>query len=491
MMTRIRMGRSVFSIVVLSALVILAACSSGGGGGSGPSATSTAVVSSGTMAKGSVIVNGVRFMADAGATIRVDDNPGRPEAELRDGMQVKVKGQINDDRVTGRFEKVEAEPEVRGKLASLGTGSFTVNSQLVFVDDSTVFEDRVSGVFSAITFTALGSANEVEVHGGRDDLGRVLATRVERRDDSPLDDVKGTITTVPNGATFTLTNGSTSITVSYGTATITPAGATLSQGDLVQVHGSFSAGTFTASLINREDLEDAEFQPAEGQELEVEGHIRGFTAHPGDFQVAGRTVRTTLTTRFESGSSVDLDNSIKVEAEGHLILGVLVADKIKFKRAQVRIEALATAVSTTARTVTVMGRTVQTNDLTRLDDALNTITANTDRVEVRAYVDKVGTIIAVRLRKVGGGSDVLQTPVSAKDATAKTLVLLTGGNAVNVTLSATPEDHFLDHNHVPIGSSAFFAAVTPASGTMAGTLVKVKGTYSAGTITATEVELEN
>jgi len=126
MKTRIRMGRSVFSIVVLSALVILAACSSGGGSGSGPSTTSTAVVSSGTMTKGSVIVNGVRFTADAGATIRVDDNPGRPEAELRDGMQVKVKGQINDDRVTGRFEKVEAEPEVRGKLASLSTGSFTV-----------------------------------------------------------------------------------------------------------------------------------------------------------------------------------------------------------------------------------------------------------------------------------------------------------------------------------------------------------------------------
>jgi hypothetical protein len=490
MKTRIRIGRSVFGIVVLSALVILSACSSGGGSGSGPTTTSTAVVASGAMTKGSVIVNGVRFTAGAGAAIRIDDNPGRPETELRDGMQVKVKGQINDDRVTGRFEKVEAEPEVRGKLASLGTGSFTANGQVVYVDDSTVFEDRVTGVFSAITFTALGNANEVEVHGGRDDAGRILATRVERRDDSPLDEVKGTISTVPNGAAFTLTSGTASITVSYTTATITPAGATLSQGDLVQVHGSFSAGTFTASLINREDLEDAEFEPAEGQEFEVEGHISGFTAHPGEFQAAGRTVRTTLTTRFESGSSADLDNNIKVEAEGHLTLGVLVADKIKFKRAQVRMEALATAVDPAARTITLMGKTVQINDLTRLDDALNTIIANTDRVEVRAYEDKTGTIIAARLRKAGGGSDVLQAPVSAKDATARTLVLLSGGNAIAADLSTTPENHFLDHDHAPIGSAAFFGAVTPASGTAAGTLVKVKGAFSAGTITGTEAELE-
>lgn len=486
-------GASVLGIIAVAALVILSSC--GGGGSSGGGATTTTasapVIATGAMTTGSVLVNGVRYTADTVAAIRIDDNPGRPESELRNGMQVKVKGQINDDRITGRFEKVEAEPEVRGKLASLGTGSFIVSGQTVYTDDSTVFEDRIAGVFSAITFTALGNANEVEVHGGRDDQGRVRATRVERRDDSPLDEVKGTISTVPNGTTFTLTNGTTSITVSYGTATITPAGATLSQGNIVQVHGSFSSGTLTASMINREDLEDAEFEPSEGQEFEVEGHVIGFTAHPGEFQVEGRTVRTTLSTRFDGGSSADLDNSIKVEAEGHLNIGVLVADKIKFKRAQVRIEALATAIDTTARTVTVMGRTVQANDLTRFDDALDSITANTDRVEIRAYVDKAGTIIAIRLKKVGGGSDVLQAPVSAKDATAKTLTLLSGGNAIAVSLSGTPEDHFLNYVHAPIGSAAFFGAVTPALGTTAGTLVKVKGTFSAGSITGTEAELEN
>jgi len=75
-------------------------------------------------------------------------------AAERDAGQVK--GQINDDRVTGRFEKVEAEPEV-AEARVPGTGSFTVNGQVVYVDDSTVYEDRSAGVFSAITFTGLGT----------------------------------------------------------------------------------------------------------------------------------------------------------------------------------------------------------------------------------------------------------------------------------------------------------------------------------------------
>ena len=97
----------------VAAVFALSAC---GGGGGSAGVTSAPVVSTGTMTKGSVIVNGVRFTAGAGAAIRVDDNPNSTEAELRDGMEVKVKGRINDDRITGQFEKVEAEPRVRGQM---------------------------------------------------------------------------------------------------------------------------------------------------------------------------------------------------------------------------------------------------------------------------------------------------------------------------------------------------------------------------------------
>jgi hypothetical protein len=492
MMTGKRFIHVVIVVFTVLALVSLYSCSSGGGGGgTAPAAGSTALVARGVMTKGSVVLNSVHYTAAAGAAIRIDDNPGRPETELRDGMEVKVKGTINDDRITGQFEKVESEPEVRGQISSSGANSMVINGQTVFTDDLTVFEDRVAGVFSTITFAALtAGVDKVEVHGGRDDLGRVRASRVERRDDNPEAEVKGTVSTVPTGTVFTLTNGTTSILVSYAGATILPAGSTLALSNFVEVHGIFSAGTLTATRVDREDLEDAEFEPAEGQEFRAEGYITGFTAHPGEFQVSDRTVRTTSATAFVGGAPVDLDNNVKVEAAGHLTLGVLVAEKIEFKRSVVRIQA--TATGHTAGSVTVMDK-VMTIDpaIVTGNLALGAIVDNTTRVQVRGYIDKTGTIVGVRLDSVGGGGDFLQAPVTAKNATAKTLVLMSGGIAVTADLSGVSDSNFLNVNHAPIGSAAFFAAVTPASGSAAGTLVKVKGTYSAGTITGTEAEIEN
>ncbi len=486
------MHRRVFLAALTSAaLAALVSCSSGGGGG-GSTAAGTPAIAMGVMTRGSVILNGVHFTAAPGAGIRIDDNPGRPEAELRDGMEVKVKGRINDDRITGHFEEVEAEPEARGKMAAKGADDFLVNGQHVFVDDRTVFEDRVAGVFSSITFTALSDNDEVEIHGGRDDLGRIRASRVERRDDGPLDEVKGTISTAPTGDTFQLASpGSGAITVNYGLSTvITPTGATLNLNDLVEVHGLFSAGVMTASIIDREDLEDAEFEPAEGQETEVEGWVSGFTAHPGLFQVNGRDVRTTSATMFLNGSPIDLDNGVEVEAEGHMTLGVLVADKIKFEREVIRM--LTTVSAHTGTSITLFDKIVSVNaSLTLLKNiTLGSIVDNTTRVEMRGYVDKEDAIIAVRIDSAGGGNDFLQAPVTAKDAGAKTLVLMSGGNAITADLSGVSGSNFLDANHNPIGSAAFFAAVTPAATGVPGTIVKVKGTYSAGTITGTEAEIE-
>ena len=487
------------SFAVLAAAFSLVACGGGGGYGGGgaylpPPTTSNAAaaVATGTMTKGSVIVNGVHFTAAAGSAIRIDDNPGRPETELHNGMKVKVKGTIASGGTTGSYQKVEAEPEVRGIMSAKGIDDFLVNGQHVYVDDRTVFEDRVAGIFGSITFADLSNANEVEIHGGRDDLGRIRASRVERRDDGPVDEVKGTIASAPNGATFQLASaGSGTITVNYGLATvITPTGATLNLGDPVEVHGAFSGGTITASIIDREDLEDAEYEPVEGQQMRAEGFVSGFTAHPGLFQVGGRDVRTTASTVFQGGSPVDLDNGVEVEAEGHITLGVLVASKVKFEREVIRMQTTVTA--HTASTLTLFDRSVSINaDLTLLKNiTIGSIVDNTTKVEMRGYEDGTGAIIAVRLDPAGGGNDFLQAPVTTKNSGAKTLVLMNGGNAITADLSGVSENSFLDAAHNPIGSAAFFAAVTPATTGVPGTIVKVKGSYSGGTITGTEAEIE-
>ena len=470
-----------FMVVVVLIATGLIGCSSGGGGGMGIAPAGPASsISIGTMKKGSVIVNGVEFTAGGGATIRIDDNPGRPETELRDGMEVKVKGAINADKITGGYSSVETEPEVRGKIAGPGVDDFTVNGQQVFTDDRTVFEDRsIADVFSKIAFAALAVNENVEIHGSRDASGRVHATRVERRHDARPDEVKGTIVTAPTGTTFNLaTAGSGAITVNYGLSTqITPTGATLNLNDTIEVHGTFSAGIMTATRIDREDLEDVEFEPAEGQELEVEGFVSGFTASPGTFKVSSQTVQTTATTRFVGGVSTDLANGIEVEAEGHMTAGVLVADKIKFEE-NVRIEANAGASGSAG----VLGKTVVVTSTTELINLVNIAAiAFGDGLRIRGFLNSDGvSFTATRVEKLGSpvSKVVLQGPVAAKTATTVTIA----GITVDLSTAST----FQDNNGVAIANlTQFLAKVTPGS-----TVVKAKGSFSSGTLTAEEAELE-
>ena len=465
---------------VAAAVFALSACGGGGGGTSsagGTAGTGTPVVSTGTMTKGSVIVNGVKFTAAAGATIKIDDNPGRPEAELRNGMEVKVKGRINDDRVTGQFEKVEAEPRVRGQMTGKGADDFVVHNHHVITDDSTVFEDRVVGVFSAMTFAQFANTNEVEVHGGLDDLGNVRATRVERRDDNPNDEVRGVVTAKVGNV---ISIGAFSIDIA-GVAT-SPLNQAVNVGDLVEVHLN-AAGT-VATLVDIEDLEDAEFEPAQGQEFEVEGFVGGFTAHPGTFEVGSQTVTTTSATTFRNGTSADLNNGVKVEAEGHFdnVTKVMTATKIEFKRSRVILEG--TTSNPTATSFTMLGKTVQVTSVTQ-----GTVTA---RVQVRGFLDNSGNIVAERIVDAPGGGnprDIVQARVTNKSGNVLTLLGITA-DLTGISVSNLKDNKSGTYASV----AAFLAAITPSSSTTPGTLVKVKGTVTGSAFTPpdeAEIEFED
>ena len=491
-------GNIVFALLIL----MLGGCS-GGTGGTGASPTgSTPVVSSGVMTKGSVIVNGVRF-EDTLANISIDDTPKTP-ADLKDGMVVKVRGRLNDDRISGTADRLEVENEVRGvvqgKNPSALPPSFTVVGQTVLVDDLTVFANFASppATPSAAVNALTASTSIVEVHGQRDVNGNIRASRLELLASNPLgDELRGTISGL-TPSTFNLG----SISVSYTPATtILPAG-TLANGILVEVHGNFNGAVFNAARIDLEDAEDSSLAPTANDEVEIEGFVASFTSTPGSFTVAGRSVQTTSSTRFENGVAADLANNVKVEAEGRLSGSTLVAQKISFRRAAIRIIGLASAVNVGNRTVTVFGKTIQVDDVTELrtqtaggtqTSTLNDIVANTDRVEVRGYL--VGsTVIADRLEdhntnSGSGNRDVLQALVEAENETTFTLTLL----GITANLGGTVQ--FFDQNNAPITRAQFFTAVTaPVVGPPArpGTLVKVKGTYNgANSFAGEEAELEN
>lgn len=482
--------RAMFRVgTALAAVLLLARCGGGtdGTGGTTPLPPTAQSVVIGVMTKGSVIVNGIRF-DDTNATIRIDNRNGT-SGELATGMFVKVLGRINADNVSGTADRVEVENEVRGAVQTVNAGgnppSFTVAGLTIYVDTSTVFANLNPNSIAGLT-----PGTRVEVQGLRDASGNVRASRVSGTSE-PTDELKGIVANLdPNARRFTL--GAT--TVDY--SAIAPAPA-LANGVPVEVHGTFSAGVFNATAIDREDQEDAVFQPSPGGKLELEGFVSGFNATAGTFQIGTRTVQVTATTRFEDGSSADLADGAKVEAEGTLAAnGTLVASKIEFKSGTggsgpsgvVELTGIATAVNTTARTVTTFGKTVQINDLTELKDnlQLSSIVPGTTRLDVRAALDAGGNVIAQRVEVTNDTRDTVQARVSAKNDTAFTLTLL---DTITANLAGTVE--FRDANDATITRAQFFAAITPRSATAAGTLVKVRGTFSGGTLTADRAELEN
>jgi hypothetical protein len=487
---------SVRNLLALLAVAALAGC---GGGGSSDSSGGTGGtgVSIGVMTVGSVIVNGVEY-DDTTASITIDD-AARNRLQLRDGMVVKVRGRRNVEGVTGTAERVEVENEVRGTVQSTSPGalppSFVVVGQTVLVDDLTVFANfdpapttPPSQAVAALTLTTV-----VEVHGQRDGAGNIRASRVEiKAPDVNIDELRGTIkagTLDVVASTFTLKNGITDVAVNYNGATISPAGATLTEDALVEIHGNFNAGVFAATRVDLEDLEDDEFEPADNQDLEVEGFVAGCpdTGCGNTFTVNGRSVRISSNTRFRDGTRADLFNGVKVEAEGQVIAGVLEATKISFRRTQIRLFGTVTATGT--NTITVLDKPVQLNDLTRVATIGGSFAVN-DRVEIRGFVDQFGTIVAESAEeKSGGGDDFIQAPVEEENPTAQTLVVL----GITANLTGTPDNRIFGADDQPLagGKAAFFDAVVPATATSPGTLVKVKGNYNTNTLAVTEAELED
>jgi hypothetical protein len=497
-------AKYMFTTLALAASgMILAGCGGGDGGTSSPGGTGgtagTAVTATGTMTKGSVKANNLTLVASATAKIRQEDNGVIAEVQanqanedrlLRNGMKVKVKGRVNDNPATaeveGEFDKVKPEPEARGPMelkhsGNNGIDDFSVNGRKVFTADTTVFEDRsVAGTFTTISFADLSNTEKLEVHGGLDDLGNIHATRVERRHDNPVDEIKGTVSSLVPGASFTLTYGAASFTVNYSGATVTPAGASVANGNFVEAYGTFNAGspaTFTATKVHLEDLEDVEFEPAEGQEQRVEGYVSGFTSISAPFKVGNTTVNASAA-KFIGGSLVDLLNGVKVEAEGHRSGSTLVASKIEFKRGRIVLEGLPSG--QTATQVTVAGKTAVISSFTR-----NTYSGS-GRMRIRGYEDKNGAIIADRLEDAGGGGgkDAIQARVTATNGTSNLTLL---GTTYPSTTS--PAAVYQDVNNNVISASAFFGAVVPKSSTNPGTLVKIK--FNPGSTSYEEAELEN
>jgi hypothetical protein len=299
-------------------------------------------------AVGSITVNGVKFDTQ-GATVIVDDVPGQ-NSDLKVGLVANVTGTLNNDGVTGKAARVEIDNELKGSTDSAPVitatgGTFTVFSQLVLVDGNTVFGN-------ASTLADFPAGTAVEVSGFRDSGGQVLATRVEKKAAAPATiEVKGTIDNVNNSAsTFTLGT----LSVNFGGAQrINFPAAGLSNGLLVEVKAPPpSGGVLTATSV---EVRSGGLGQISG-EVHLEGFMQGLagSAPNFSFSVNGQNVTTNSSTEYEDGASGNLANNIRVEIEGQISGGTLVAKKVEFKEKNndIKITAQVTARSTMASSLT-------------------------------------------------------------------------------------------------------------------------------------------
>ena len=491
-MNKISTSQFVLPVLVSSLLV---ACGGGGGGGAGPGPVAgidgTGVNSGVTVAVGtvtgfgSVFVNGVRFDTSS-ASFTIDGNVGSQD-DLSVGDVVVVRGSLSGDSTTnGTATSIVFDDVVEGPIAAgsidLVANSFVALGQTVKVTADTSFDDSIQPP----ALTGLSDGDIVEVSGFRSSDGSVQATRIEIKPAGQLFEVTGIVANLDGvGFSFDVTG----LRVDYSSALVEdfPSGM-VNEGDLVEVKGSsFGAGgEFNATRV---EFKGNDFTGDDGDRVELEGFITRFIS-PADFDVSGAPVTTTAQTNFTGGVASDLGLDVKVEVEGNLnAAGVLVATKVDIRRARaVRVVAVVDSVNTATDSFVVLGITVNSDLLTRIEDKSNQ--------DVQPFaVDNLvtGDYVEVRGSELPAGSgQILAALIEREDLDNRTELqgFVTADNGseleiLGVTISAAGATQFRDENDASITSAQFFNLVGP------GSLVKARGAEIGQTaLAATELEIE-
>jgi hypothetical protein len=381
-----RSRRRLAPFVLAGAASLLAACGGGGGADGTAAADPTAAASEAAAVSlktgritgfGSIIVDGVRY-DDSTASFADDDGGSRDRSGMRLGMVVEVQGgRIDPATARARAVAFVVRSEIEGPVEAVdaAAGTLTVLGQALRVDASTVYED-VAGL------AGLSVGQLVEVHSLPGTDGRRIATRIDRESSMQRYELRGRVASVDTVArTFRIGEA----TISYATLAVprAPVDGQLVKVDLatVPVNGTWVAirmrdGGFASRIADR-------------NELEVEGRVSGFESL-ARFSVGGVPVDASGPgVRFEDGARVALADGVRVEVEGRMVDGVLIARKVELERRargdgdRVELEGVVDSVDPGLRTMTLRGVKVSWSTATRFDD----IAESNLRVGVRVEVE--------------------------------------------------------------------------------------------------------
>ena len=312
-------------LTLLSGAMLLAGC--GGGGGDGVAAVGgggTGSLSVGPISGiGSIIVNGVRY-EDAFARVLDDDGVLSGRDKLKLGMMVRVKGKAisrTADTASADCDEITFGSELLGPIDRIPSPQTTpatlvVLGQTVQITANTIFED-------GLTLALLAVGNIAEVHGFVDpDTNVMTATRIERKELAKVKAFKlqGKVSdfAAPN---FTLGGLAIAFDASTNLGNLTLIAGLLVR---VRLEPVLTPPGTTRKAIK---IRAVEAETEDRDEVEVEGIITALNpTSTTQFSVNGLPVNA-------SGITVPTGLAVgnRVEVEGRLVNGVLVARKVERK----------------------------------------------------------------------------------------------------------------------------------------------------------------
>ncbi len=464
-----------------SLATIMVACSSGGDlagiGGSG-------FVSTGTVTGfGSVFVNGVEFETNA-STFELEDASGS-ESDLRIGMVVQVSGTINADGVTGTATAIRYGDELEGPIANTSADPNTGETSFDILGINVV-ASTAETAFEDMTMADLADGKVIEVSGFFDNSDVLRATYIELKSNtsSPTTqfEIKGTITGL-SGTSFTLRG----VNVNAAAANLEDLPNGLQNDLFVEVKGTYDTNTSTLNAT-RVEGEDYSYDD-DGREVSIEGYITRYVSD-SDFDINGYPVNAGSASK--EPATLQLGEGIKVEVEGVVVNGVLIADEVETRGGNAEVSALVGTKDAVSNSFTVLlaGQplTVQLTTSTQMEDendgapddflSFSEITTG-DYVQVRGFETDTNTITATRVKRDNDEDPKVQLQGVVTQADVSSLTIL------GVSYTVNGGTHYENESDATINNTQFLSAIT-----LDQSIVKIEEDSGDGDDIADEVDIE-
>ncbi len=335
---------------MLGAVIVIAACGGGsnsaGVGSGGTGAFSVTAYSEGTITGfGSVIVNGLRY--DDGLAVVRDEEGLRSRSDLKLGMVVAVDGNVDSNNSASasviRYDSALLGPV---KTVSLGSKTFTVMGQTVYLDNSTVLDASLAQGLASIL-----SNDVVEVHGFLNAATNQLqATLVERKTSVSKYKISGLVQNQQVSAkTFMIGNEK----FSYAEANL----ESIANGNLVKLRLQPRAPTGTEPWVVAA-FSTQERSSASQERAEIEGLVTQVNSAT-QFSVSNILVDT-RNASFLNGN-ITITSGMRIKAKGKLLDGILTATEVKAESRgskDIELKGTVSDLNTVSKTFTVRGVSV-------------------------------------------------------------------------------------------------------------------------------------